>query len=107
MVGGIEKPILNASDVEKIVEIVRMFVLNMTQVKQALKVIRDADEKKELPSQLRNFVSLVDSMRKAGRLDTSMKVYMEMQGFGLRPSATMYVSMIESFVKAASPGLWA
>ena len=26
-------------------------------------------------------------MGKAGRLDTSMKVYMKMQGFGLRPSA--------------------
>ncbi|KAL1812115.1 hypothetical protein ACET3Z_022180 [Daucus carota] len=33
------------------------------------------------------FAALVDSMGKAGRLVTSMKVYMKMQGFGLRPSA--------------------
>ncbi|MCE3051923.1 hypothetical protein HAX54_051194 [Datura stramonium] len=39
-------------------------------------------------------------MGKAGRLDTSLKIYTEMQGFGLRPSATMFVSLIESFVKA-------
>ncbi|KAJ8556440.1 hypothetical protein K7X08_032192 [Anisodus acutangulus] len=47
------------------------------------------------------FASLVDTMGKAGRLDTSLKVYTEMQeDFGLRPSATMFVSLIESFVKA-------
>ncbi|CAB4299699.1 unnamed protein product [Prunus armeniaca] len=49
-------------------------------------------------------------MGKAGRLDMSMKVYMEMQGYGFRPSAPMYVSMIESYVKAgkldAAHRLW-
>ncbi|GAA0162065.1 hypothetical protein LIER_39339 [Lithospermum erythrorhizon] len=58
MVGGIKKPILNASAVAKIVEIVRrwkwgpdmetqldklQFVPNMTQIMQALKVIGDSD----------------------------------------------------------------
>ncbi|CAI0467916.1 unnamed protein product [Linum tenue] len=46
------------------------------------------------------FSALVDSMGKAGRLDTSMKIYMEMQGFGHRPSATMFVSLIESYAKS-------
>ncbi|KAH7847692.1 hypothetical protein Vadar_029104 [Vaccinium darrowii] len=46
------------------------------------------------------FASLVDSMGEASRLDTSMKLYMEMQGLGLRPSAIMFVSLIELFAKA-------
>nr|GMD25722.1 pentatricopeptide repeat-containing protein At1g79490, mitochondrial [Ipomoea batatas] len=58
MVGGLKKPILNASAVAKIVEIVKRwrwgpdmetqldrlhFVLNMTHITQALKVMEDAD----------------------------------------------------------------
>ncbi|KAL9365070.1 hypothetical protein Peur_042943 [Populus x canadensis] len=46
------------------------------------------------------FSSLVDSMGKAGRLETSMKVCMEMQGLGLKPSVIMRVSLIESYTKA-------
>ena len=58
------------------------------------------------------FSSLVDSMGKVGRLETSisMKVCMEMQGLGLKPSVIMRVSLIESFTKAGkldtARGLW-
>ncbi|KAG5240078.1 pentatricopeptide repeat-containing family protein [Salix suchowensis] len=42
------------------------------------------------------FSLLVDSMGKAGRLETSMKVYMEMQVLGLKTSVIiMHVSLIE------------
>ncbi|GKC00552.1 pentatricopeptide repeat-containing protein, partial [Tanacetum coccineum] len=46
------------------------------------------------------FKKIQESGCKVGRLDTAMKAYMEMQGFGIKPSATMFVSMIESYVKA-------
>ncbi|KAL0306086.1 UNVERIFIED_CONTAM: Pentatricopeptide repeat-containing protein, mitochondrial [Sesamum radiatum] len=64
-----------------------------------MKLFQEMKEKSHRPTS-GIFVSLVDTMGKAGRLDTAMKVYMEMQGFGLRASGAMFVSLIESFVKA-------
>ncbi|XP_022848303.1 pentatricopeptide repeat-containing protein At1g79490, mitochondrial isoform X2 [Olea europaea var. sylvestris] len=118
MVGGIKKPMLNASAVAKMVEVVKrwrwgpdmetqldklQFLPNMTHIVQALKIIDDADASLSLFRWAKRQSWVIQYLAKAEKLEVAFCCFKKIQESGCKLDIQSYNSLITLFLNKGLP----